>query len=111
MCIIFQIVVLTKSGEELERLSPWATYVVQPPENEGYVFKQRAWNPAVKYQFKEKKVPKPKSLRVYECHVGISSSEPEIGSYKYFAQKVIPRIAKLGTVCVVITINVFKFNY
>lgn len=86
----------TQNGEQVERLSPWAPYVVQPPEHEGYLFKQKVWRPPVKYEFKNSKVKKPESLRIYECHVGIASNEPKIGTYREFTTNVIPRIVKLG---------------
>lgn len=93
-----KIVVETQSGEKVYRLSPWATYVVQPPENEGYLFKQKIWNPPAseRYTFKHQHAKRPKSLRIYECHVGIGTNEPRVGSYLEFAQNVIPRVADLG---------------
>lgn len=93
-----KIVVETHSGEKVFRLSPWATYVVQPPEHEGYLFKQKIWNPpaAERYTFKHPHAKRPRSLRIYECHVGIGTNEPKIGSYLEFAQNVIPRVVDLG---------------
>jgi len=41
-----QIVVESYHGEKMDRLSPWATYVVQPPREEGVTFKQKVWNPS-----------------------------------------------------------------
>ena len=35
-------------------------------------------------------------LKVYECHVGISSSEAKVNSYNDFAESVLPRISELG---------------
>ena len=39
---------------------------------------------------------KPKSLRIYECHVGISSIHGRVNDYTDFAEHVLPRIKKLG---------------
>ena len=39
---------------------------------------------------------KPKSLKVYECHVGISSVEGKVNTYKDFTENVLPRIKNLG---------------
>lgn len=50
-----------------------------------------------KYEFKQRRPKRPESLRIYESHVGIASSEPKVASYDEFANNVIPRIAKLGT--------------
>ena len=40
--------------------------------------------------------PKPKSLRIYECHVGISSWEGKVNTYRDFTNSVLPRIVALG---------------
>ncbi|KAG8271534.1 1,4-alpha-glucan branching enzyme [Homalodisca vitripennis] len=93
-----QLVIRTQSGDLVERLSPWATYVVQPPREEGFVFKQRIYHPppTQKYIFKHPKPKRPESLRIYECHVGIACPEGRVGQYKEFTQNVIPRIKKQG---------------
>ncbi len=33
------------SGEIFDRLDPWATYVLPPPEHEGYTYNHHFWNP------------------------------------------------------------------
>ena len=48
------------------------------------------------YKFKYPRPQRPKSLRIYESHVGIASPEPKVASYNEFADNVIPRIVKLG---------------
>ena len=35
-------------------------------------------------------------MRVYEAHVGISTPEGRVGTYKEFTQNILPRIADLG---------------
>nr|CAD7603353.1 unnamed protein product [Timema genevievae] len=92
------IVIRTQTGELVDRLSPWAVYVVQPPRSEGFTYRQKVWNPPSheKYQFKHKRAIKPQSLRIYECHVGIATEEPKVGSYLEFARNIIPRIVKQG---------------
>ena len=39
---------------------------------------------------------RPESLRIYECHVGISSVEGKVNTYADFAENVLPKIKKLG---------------
>ncbi len=39
---------------------------------------------------------RPRALRIYECHVGMSSAEPKINSYTEFKEEMLPRIRKLG---------------
>lgn len=62
---------------------PYNGIYYDPPEEEKYVFK----HPRPK---------KPKSLRIYESHVGMSSTEPMINTYANFRDDVLPRIKKLG---------------
>lgn len=41
-----KIIIKNHNNELLERLSPWASYVTQPPnKSEGTTFKQRIWHP------------------------------------------------------------------
>ena len=42
-------------------------------------------------------LPRPRSLRIYECHVGMSSAEPKINSYLEFRRDMLPRIRKVST--------------
>uniref|UniRef100_A0A8C1YH63 1,4-alpha-glucan branching enzyme n=1 Tax=Cyprinus carpio TaxID=7962 RepID=A0A8C1YH63_CYPCA len=51
-------------------------------------------------QFQHPRPPRPSSLRIYEAHVGISSPEEKIASYRNFTRDVLPRIKDLGYNCV-----------
>ena len=88
------------NGED--KISPWARYVVQPSKErqgfEGVAFCQHFWNPTADSSYIQKfpRPPKPESPRVYECHVGISSSEAKINTYRDFTVSVLPRIVSLG---------------
>jgi len=87
------------NGED--RISPWASYVLQPPRErqreEGIAFSQYWWNPkGGGYKRKHSRPARPRTLRVYECHVGISSVEGKVNSYCDFTENVLPRIAALG---------------
>ncbi|XP_058107902.1 1,4-alpha-glucan-branching enzyme 2-2, chloroplastic/amyloplastic isoform X1 [Magnolia sinica] len=62
---------------------PYNGIYYDPPEEEKYVFE----HPQPK---------RPKSLRIYESHVGMSSPEPKINTYVAFRDDVLPRIKKLG---------------
>jgi 1,4-alpha-glucan branching enzyme len=35
---------------------------------------------------------RPRALRIYECHVGMSSEEPKVNSYLEFKEQMLPRI-------------------
>merc|ERR1719233_573942 len=88
------------NGED--RISPWASYVVQPlkeqQEYEGVAYCQKFWNPPPHstYNMQHPRPPRPTSPRVYECHIGISSSEHRVNTYQDFTENVLPRISNLG---------------
>ncbi|XP_058003419.1 1,4-alpha-glucan-branching enzyme 1, chloroplastic/amyloplastic isoform X2 [Hevea brasiliensis] len=62
---------------------PYNGIYYDPPEEEKYVFKHP-------------QPERPKSLRIYESHVGMSSTEPIINTYANFRDDVLPRIKSLG---------------
>jgi 1,4-alpha-glucan branching enzyme len=97
------------NGETFDRISPWATYVVQPTQPpkgssekgaSSLLFETVHWQPKQRYQFKHPRPPKPVSLRIYEAHVGIASTEPKIATYAAFTRSVLPRIKELGYNCI-----------
>ncbi|XP_045823536.1 1,4-alpha-glucan-branching enzyme 3, chloroplastic/amyloplastic-like [Trifolium pratense] len=80
----------------LERVPAWATYV--QPELDGRQAYAIHWEPPPEdaYKWKNKSPKVPKSLRIYEAHIGISGSEPKISSFNDFTDKVLPYIKKAG---------------
>jgi 1,4-alpha-glucan branching enzyme len=84
----------SKDGQLLDRICPWATYVVQPQDS--VIYDHVFWNPAQKFQFRHSKPDLPSDLKIYEAHVGISSPEYKVASYDYFRTNMIPRIKKQG---------------
>ncbi|KAJ0297225.1 hypothetical protein COL516b_010966 [Colletotrichum fioriniae] len=85
------------SGERVDRLPAWIKYVTQDL-SVSPAYDARFWNPppGEKYEFKYPRPQKPRSARVYEAHVGISSPELRVATYKEFTQNMLPRIRDLG---------------
>jgi 1,4-alpha-glucan branching enzyme len=85
------------SGQRIERLPAWINRVTQDL-SVSPVYDARFWSPPVseKYTFKNRRPQKPKNIRIYEAHVGISTSEPRVGTYKEFTNNTLPRIKDLG---------------
>lgn len=48
------------------------------------------------FRWRRARPARPVSLRVYEAHVGISSSEPVVASWASFRRDVLPRVARSG---------------
>ncbi|KAH0566028.1 1,4-alpha-glucan-branching enzyme [Trichoglossum hirsutum] len=92
-----KISMVTPTGERIERLPTWITRVTQDL-SVSPVYDAIFWNPreTERYVFKNARPPKPRSAKVYEAHVGISTSQSKVGSYKEFTKDVLPRIKRLG---------------
>lgn len=90
-----KISMVTSSGERIERIPAYIRRATQDlsksPSYEG-IF----WNPPTKYKFTNPCPPRPATLRIYECHVGISSPECRVASYNEFTENVLPRVRDLG---------------
>ncbi|EXJ61015.1 1,4-alpha-glucan-branching enzyme [Cladophialophora yegresii CBS 114405] len=84
-------------GERIERIPAWIKRVTQDL-SVSPVYDAVLWNPpkSEKYTFKNPRPPYPKSVRIYEAHVGISSPELKVATYKEFTKNMLPRIHYLG---------------
>ena len=95
-----KLLIKTHDGQTLWRMSPWTKYATQN-QAISMDFQPIHWAPPNGgYQWQHSLPPRPKSVRIYEAHVGISSPEPKVASYMYFADNVLPRIKDLGYTCV-----------
>ena len=77
-----------------ERIPSYATYVIQDPST--HLFDAVVWNPTKPYKTKHSAPVAPVTPLIYEAHVGMSSQKPEVATYRYFSDKVLPRIKELG---------------
>ena len=98
MLINWQIsMVVPNDGHRVERLPAWIKRATQDLSISP-VYDARFWNPPEdqRYKFKYNRPSKPLSARIYEAHVGISSPEAKVATYREFTQSVLPRIQSLG---------------
>ncbi|KAM6543540.1 hypothetical protein CsatB_007987 [Cannabis sativa] len=81
-------------GVWADRIPAWIKYATVDPSSFGAPYDGVYWNPpsSERYHFKHPRPPKPLAPRIYEAHVGMSSSEPVVSSYREFADNVLPRI-------------------
>lgn len=96
----------TAYGEWVERIPAWIKWATQEWNeiqfNGVYYEPPKHGAPGelpdaeTAYTFKYPRPPRPEALRIYECHVGMSSAEPKINSYLEFRQDMLPRIRDLG---------------
>ncbi|XP_002989420.2 1,4-alpha-glucan-branching enzyme 3, chloroplastic/amyloplastic isoform X2 [Selaginella moellendorffii] len=80
----------------VERVPAWAKYVL--PDPDGKMWSAVYWEPPIqeRHQWQHERPKPPKSLRIYECHVGMSSEEAGISTFKRFSQEVLPHVKKCG---------------
>lgn len=87
--------VISQQGTPLDRNPAWATYCIQNPTS--FLYDTVFWNPPEPYKWNSPDhVDRPPSLRIYECHVGMASNELKVGSYREFADNILPRIKSTG---------------
>jgi 1,4-alpha-glucan branching enzyme len=81
-------------GIWVDRIPAWIKYATQDSTRFAAPYDGVYWDPppTERYQFKYPQPPKPNAPRIYEAHVGMSSSEPRVNSYREFADEVLPRI-------------------
>ncbi|KAF8017811.1 hypothetical protein BT93_H2878 [Corymbia citriodora subsp. variegata] len=85
----------TPSGLK-DSIPAWIKFSIQAPGEIPYDGIYYDPPDEMKYVFKHPKPKRPNSLRIYETHVGMSSTEPVINTYANFRDEVLPRIKKLG---------------
>lgn len=87
-------------GGSGERIPSYVNRVVQDDTTK--IYSAQVWCPKKSYVWKHKRLrgnPKNKGLFIYECHIGMSSSEEKVSTYTEFRENVLPRVAALGYNC------------
>ncbi|KAK3445557.1 hypothetical protein EUGRSUZ_A01533 [Eucalyptus grandis] len=85
----------TPSGLK-DSIPAWIKFSIQAPGEIPYNGIYYDPPDEMKYVFKHSRPKRPNSLRIYETHVGMSSTEPVINTYANFRDEVLPRIKRLG---------------
>ena len=85
-----------KDGSWDYRIPAWLHRVTQTTSP---IFDGVFWNPPEPYTWRNTPPQPPKDLRIYEAHVGMSSPDPIVSSYRRFADEVLPQIQDLGYNC------------
>lgn len=82
------------NGIWVDRIPAWIKYATVDSSRFAAAYDGVYWDPPAseRYQFKYARPPKPLAPRIYEAHVGMSSLEPRVNSYREFADDVLPRI-------------------
>ncbi|MDB5183840.1 MAG: 1,4-alpha-glucan branching protein 1,4-alpha-glucan branching enzyme [Candidatus Saccharibacteria bacterium] len=83
------------NGGDGFRVPAWANYTVQDPDTKS--FDAAVWAPGSEFAWHDDGfAPVDGSPLVYEAHVGMSSTEEKVATYREFSRDVIPRIKAAG---------------
>lgn len=85
--------VVTERGE-LDRVPAYIRRALQDPHTKD--FSGQFWDPPEPYVFRHTAPALPRSLRIYEAHVGMALEDGRVGTFSEFTRNVLPRIAALG---------------
>ncbi len=78
-----------------DRIPAWARRVIQDPETQ--IFNAQAWFPPSPYQWKNDNAPLPDDPPlIYESHVGMAQETEKVGSFREYADQILPRIKAAG---------------
>ncbi len=77
-----------------DRIPAYAHRVVQDPDT--HIFNAQVWCPPEAYAWRHAAPPPPEAILIYETHVGMAQEKDGIGTYREFADIVIPRIRRSG---------------
>lgn len=94
----FKCCITTANGQKVDRVPAWSKFARQ--NKESLLYEGVFWNPEQKYAWKNERPDKPATLKIYEAHVGMSSEDGKVSTYKEFAESVIPRIKESGYTCI-----------
>ena len=82
-------------GGEGDRIPAYARRVVQDPDT--LIFNAQVWQPPQSYPWQHMDfTPPAEPILIYESHVGMAQEREGIGSYREFADRILPRIAAAG---------------
>jgi len=90
---LYKMIVKWKGGHG-ERIPAYVTRTVQDEVTK--IFSAQVWHPENAYVMKNPSPPPPKSILVYEAHVGMATEEERTGTFREFTENVLPRIKRLG---------------
>ena len=87
---------VTRRGRKFDRIPLYINHVVQDKLTRGFV--GEVWAPEKEFKWTDKEFQNIKldSPIIYEAHIGMAQEKEGIGTYREFADKILPRIVEEG---------------
>ncbi len=97
---LVKVKVINKRGEATDRIPAYIKRAVQNQET--YDFAGQIWVPEKSFSWSDSKfdLSKIKHPIIYECHLGLAQEKEGVGTFREFADNILPRIHALGYNCV-----------
>ena len=86
--------VVIHGGETLRRIPTYATRVVQDPNT--YLWCAEIDDTLDEFPWTDGDFKPAKNPFIYECHIGMSSEEGRVATYREFRENMLPRVKELG---------------
>ncbi len=82
-------------GGEGDRIPAYARRVIQDPET--LIFNAQVWRPPHAYRWRHPHYRRPAAAPlIYEIHIGMAQEAEKIGTFREFAENILPRIIRSG---------------
>jgi 1,4-alpha-glucan branching enzyme len=81
-------------GGHGDRIPAYARRVVQDPLTQ--IFNAQVWSPPEPFRWIHEAPPSADPILIYETHVGMAQEKYDVGTYREFADHLIPRIQRSG---------------
>lgn len=82
------------SNGAIDRIPAYIRRVIQ--DEETHDFSGQVWSPKEDFPWKNQSPGEVRAPRIYEAHVGMATEQNRVGTYREFADDILPRIARLG---------------
>ena len=91
---------ITSRGETRDRIPAYIHYATQNPQSHDYC--GVIWQPDTQFKWTDKSfaIESIKQPIIYESHVGMAQEKEDVGTYREFADMVLPRIKANGYNCI-----------
>lgn len=79
---------------EIDRIPTYCRRVIQEEDSKQFI--GQYWCPPTKFEWEHARPQIKGGVRIYEAHVGMAPEEGRVGSFREFADTILPRIVSLG---------------